>query len=81
MKIKILNSNIDGQIRFETIGLIKEVMINEDFLHPESESVALGFKGKSSSGLIEFTTKELEEIYKKVHSRTHLIKGFKILRE
>ena len=81
MKFKILKSSSDGQIRLETKGTIKEVMINEDFFHPEEESIAIGFRGKTTSGLIEFTTKELEDLYKKVQERTNLIRGFKVLKE
>lgn len=78
MKIKILNSNPDGIVRLETEGTVKEVMVHEDFLHPNAENIAIGFKGKHTSGLIEFTTKEIEDLYQKVHAKTHLIKGFKI---
>ncbi|PLW80003.1 hypothetical protein C0585_04920 [Candidatus Woesearchaeota archaeon] len=81
MKIKVLNQGSDGQIRLESKGTIKEVMINEDFFHPEDETIAIGFKGRNTSGLIEFTSKELEELLKEVKKRTHLIKDFKVLKE
>ena len=81
MRIKILNRNPDGEIRLETTGSVKEVMVNEDFLHPGDESIAIGFKGNHASGIIELTTNELEELYRKVNRSTHLIKGFKIYRE
>lgn len=81
MKIKILNKSADGAIRLETTGVIKEVMINEDFLHPEEESIAIGFKGKNTSGILEFSTKEIETLYKKIHKSTHLIQGFKLYKE
>jgi len=81
MKIKVLNQSSDGQIRLESKGTIKEVMINEDFFHPEDETIAVGFKGRNTSGLIEFTSKELEDLLKEVKKRTHLIKDFKVLKE
>lgn len=81
MKLKILKTSPDGMVRLETQGAIKEIMINEDFMHPNEESIAVGFKGQNTSGLIEFTTKEIEDLYEKVHSRTHLIKGFKFYKK
>jgi len=79
MKIKLRSSNKDGETRLETSGDIKEVIINEDILHPKQESVALGFIGKDTSGLVELTTEEVEKMYDSIKSRIHLIKGFKRL--
>ena len=79
MKIKVKKTNPDGMVRLETSAEIKEVLINEDLLHPEDESIALGFRGKNSSGLIELSPEEFERMYDLVKSRMHLIKGFKRL--
>ena len=79
MKIKIRKSNQDGMVRLETSADIKEVLINEDLLHPEDESIALGFRGKNSSGLVELSPEEFERMYESVKARMHLIKGFKRL--
>lgn len=78
MKIKMRSVHSKGFTRIENDVSIKEVMINEDFLHPESESIALGFKTKDSSGIIEFTTQEFENIMESVRKKTHLIKGFQL---
>ena len=75
MKIRYINSG--GFVRLENFVNIKEVMINEDFLHPENESIAIGFKNKDSSGIIEFTVREFEKISNSVKRKMHLIKGFK----
>lgn len=80
MKAKVKKVNNDGLVRLETSGEIKEIWINEDFLHPDEESISLGFKGKDSSGIIEFSTKEFERIYKDIRKRIHLIKDIKILK-
>ena len=77
MKIKILKTNKDGLIRLESSGKVEEIMINEDLLHPNAESISICFRGKNSSGIIDFTPKELEMIAKTVNGRIHLIKGFK----
>ena len=80
MKAKIKKQNNDGIVRIETSGDIRDVWINEDFMHPNDESISLGFRGKDSSGIVEFSTKEFEDIYKTIRKRLHLIKGFKIIK-
>ena len=80
MKIKLKKQNQDGIMRVETGGNIKEVVINEDLLHPKNESIAVCYRGKNSSGIIDFSPEEIEKIYSSVKKRLHLIKGFKILK-
>jgi|SaaInlStandDraft_6_1057023.scaffolds.fasta_scaffold375740_1 hypothetical protein len=79
MQVKVRKENSDGIVRVETSGKIKEVMINEDMLHPNNESISICFRGKSSSGIIDLTPSEFELLYESVKSRIHLIKGFKRL--
>lgn len=79
MQIKLRKQNEDGIIRLESSGEVKEVLINEDILHPNKESISVCYRGKNSSGIIDFTPKEIEMLYDKVKSRIHLIKGFKRL--
>lgn len=79
MQIKIKKENKDGMIRLESSAKIKEIMINEDFLHPNKESISICFQGYSSSGIIDFSPKEIEDLYKSIKSRIHLIKGIKNL--
>jgi len=80
MKIKTKKKNKDGIVRLETSGEIKEILINEDFLSPRSSSIAICFKGKDSSGIIELTPREFEVINKEIGSKIHLLKGIKVLR-
>ena len=77
MKVKVKKTNRDGITRLETSGEIKEVIIKEEFLYPDDETVAICFRGQDSSGIIEFKTDEFESIYNSVKKRLHLIKGFK----
>ena len=79
MKVKIKKSNKDGVVRLESSGDVNEIWINEDFLHPQEESIAFGFRGEESSGIVELKTEELEMLYDKIRSKIHLIKGFKRL--
>jgi predicted AlkP superfamily phosphohydrolase/phosphomutase len=68
-----------GYSKIENNAEIKEIMINEDFLHPSNESIAIGFRNKDSSGLIELTVEEFEQLSQEVTKKIHLIKGFKTL--
>ena len=77
MRIKMRYINSGGFVRLENFVNVKEVMINEDFLHPENESIALGFRNKDSSGIIEFKVGEFERLANSVKKKMHLIKGFK----
>jgi len=81
MKIRVRKNNHDGSVRLETSGMVKEVLINEDFMHPNAESISVCFKGKHSSGIVDFTPKEIEEVYHSVKGKMHLIKGMKVVRD
>ena len=81
MKARIKKLNSDGVVRLETSGDVKEVLVNEDFLSPGEESISICFRGKNSSGIINFTTKEFEGIYESLKKKMHLIKGFKIIKD
>jgi hypothetical protein len=76
MRIKVRYINSGGFVRVENFVEIKEIMINEDFLHPENESIAVAFRNKDSSGIIEFTVGEFEKLSSSVKKKMHLIKGF-----
>ncbi|MBN2458332.1 hypothetical protein JXB31_04345 [Candidatus Woesearchaeota archaeon] len=80
MKLKIRKSNPDGVVRLESAGAIKDILINEDILHPRNESISLCFRGKNSSGIIDLTPAEVERIKLAVKNRLHLIKGVKAFR-
>ena len=81
MKLKVRKHNKDGTVRIETSGDIKEILINEEFLHPEDESISLCFRGRESSGIIELKIKDVEKVVDALKKRQHLIKGIKIFKE
>jgi hypothetical protein len=80
MQIKIRKVTPDGEVRLEAKVDIKEVMINESFL-PDGENVVLGFRGKSSSGLIELKRSEADKLCRTLKGRLNLIKSAKILED
>ncbi|MGM5487994.1 MAG: hypothetical protein ACQESG_03540 [Nanobdellota archaeon] len=77
VQIKVRKTNKDGHIRLESKGDIKEVLVNEDIIHPNKETISVCFRGTTSSGVIDFSPKELEMLYNTVRERMHLIKGVK----
>ena len=79
MKLKLKKENQDGIVRVESSGDVKEVLINEDLLHPNEESISVCYRGEASSGIVDFTPAEIEKIYDAIKSRIHLIKGFRRL--
>ncbi|MFH1408676.1 MAG: hypothetical protein ABIH34_02105 [Nanoarchaeota archaeon] len=79
MKLKVRHANKDGISRIECSGELKEIMINEDFLHPKEESVSLCWRGLNSSGIIDLTPSEIEMLSESVKNRLPLIKGLKRL--
>ena len=79
MKIRLRKQNKDGLVRLETSGDIKEVLINENLLYPDQESISLCFRGSNSSGIVDLAPEEFEKLFDTVKSRIHLIKGFKRL--
>lgn len=79
MQIKLKKVNKDGIVRLESSGDVKEIMINEDLFHPDKESISVCYRGKNSSGIVDFSPEEIEKLYEAIKSRLHLIKGFKRL--
>jgi hypothetical protein len=79
MKLKLRTENENGIVRLENDNTIKEILINEDIVHPEKENIAICFKDKDSSGIVELSPAEFEKIYDAIKSRIHLIKGFRRL--
>jgi len=80
MRLKIKKQNSDGIVKVESSGDLKEIVMNEDFLNPDGASVALCFRGKSSSGIIELTIKEIEILNREIKKKKHLLGNFKILK-
>lgn len=77
MQLKVKKENKDGIVRLESSGNVKEILINENILHPDQESISICYRGKNSSGIIDFTPAEIDKIFESVKNRMHLIKGLK----
>ena len=77
MQLKIRKQNSDGVVRLESSGEVKEVLVNEDIMHPDAESISICYRGKNSSGIIDLSPAEAEMLFDTIKGRLHLIKGFK----
>ena len=80
MKIKTKKKTPRGIVRLESSGELKEVIINEDFMHPNDSFISLCFRGENSSGIIELTPKEIEAINKEIAPKLRLLKDIKVLK-
>ena len=80
MNIKAKKENADGIVRVETSGEVKEIILKEDFLHPKEVGVQICFRGKSSSGIVEVSPKELEKIYRDAKPQMEMLKSSKIMK-
>ena len=79
MKLRVRFPSNDGLCRTELSGRIKEVLINEDLLHPEEESISLCFRGQTASGIVDLSPAEIEMLYDAIRGKIHLIKGLRRL--
>lgn len=80
MKIRTKKQNQDGIVRLETSGEIKEIIINEDIMSNKNNSINICFKGKNSSGIIEFTPREIEILKKEFEKKEQLLGDIKVMK-
>ncbi len=73
MKLRSRKTHEGRFIRMQSEGAIKEVLINEDLLHPEKEIITVCYKGKDASGMVDFTPAEVEKLYRSVKNKMHLV--------
>ena len=80
MRLRTKKTNSDGIVRLETSGEIKEIIINEEFLHSGDASISICFRGEDSSGIIDLAPKEIEVLNKELALKHHLFKDVKIMK-
>jgi len=68
-------------VKLESGGEIKEVMIHSDVFNPNKEKISICFRGKKSSGIVELTKDEANDLYRTLGSKINLIKEIKIIRD
>jgi len=77
MKARIKKRHSMGFIKVEASGEIKEVLSSEDILNPNQEVVSVCFRGRDSSGIIDFSHEEIEKLYNSIKKKDDLVKGIK----
>jgi hypothetical protein len=77
MIIKLKKKHQNGILKVEGKADVKEVVIKEEIMHPEKESVHLMYKGSDTSGIIELSQKEIDMLVRHIKPSTHLIKDVK----
>jgi hypothetical protein len=77
MDIKIKVEHKDGILRCESKGEIKEILFKEDLVNPSKEKISLCFRGIYSSGIVDLTPDEAENLIKILKQKIHLVKGSK----
>lgn len=80
MEIKTKKKNSDGIVRLETSGKIAEVFVREDLMNVKNSKIAICFRGKDSSGIVEMTRDEFFGVYKDVVKKANLDKETKIIK-
>ncbi|HII16495.1 TPA: hypothetical protein HA361_01150 [Candidatus Woesearchaeota archaeon] len=78
MQVRVKKTNKDGMVRLESGGDIREILIHEDIMHPEKESVNLCFRGKHSSGIVSLSPEEIERLSEAVKGKTGLVKTVEV---
>ncbi len=81
MRIRIKKQGLLHSRRIDAPGMIENVVVHEDFLHPEQRIVALYFRGENASGIMHFTYPELAQLLKSLKPGLSLVKKSKILKE
>ena len=80
MNIKIKKKNKDGVVRLESSGEIREVLFKEDFLKSNKSGLAICFRGKDSSGIVELNSKEANSILRDISAEKDLLKQAKVMK-
>ena len=80
MLIKAKKQNPDGLVRLETSGDLKEIIINEDLMHPDKASVALCFRGKNSSGIVNLSLDDVKFLAKEIEPKLAMMQNVKIMK-
>ena len=80
MKAKVRKKHANGVVKVEAHGEIKEVLIHNDLFNVENGKISICFRGNTSSGIIELSEKEANDLYKTLGSKIGLIKEIKIIK-
>jgi len=80
MEIKIKKKDSSKIVKIRGSGKIKEILIKENLVSPKSSKILACFRGKESSGIIEFNPEEIESLYKNTVEKLNLFEDTKIIK-
>ena len=80
MEVRTKKLHEGRTIKMLTGGHIEEVMIHSDLHNPNKDKVSICFRGKKSSGIIELTADEANDLYRTLAKKINLIKDIKIIK-
>jgi hypothetical protein len=73
---------VDSKVhKMEVSGEIKEVIIHPDLVQEEKNSVRICFRGNRSSGIVELSTQEANDLNKTLTSKLSFLKEVKVFKE
>jgi len=73
MRLRVKKQTPAGFERIESISRIDNVVIEENLLAPEKETISIFFKGDDSSGILNITIKEFESLSNSIKPNIHLV--------
>ncbi len=80
MRIRVKEERILGKNRIDAKTKIDNIGVKEDLLDPDGENIAIFFKGRDSSGIINLSRSEFESLEKSINRKKKLIKTKKIIK-
>jgi hypothetical protein len=74
MRIRVKKSIPYGVSKIESSSNIDDIVVEENLLSPEKETISIFFRGNDSSGILNLTTKEFESLMNSVKPNINLVK-------
>ncbi len=74
MQVRLKRRGAWGAQRINSLAKIDNVIIKENLMAPEKENVAIFFRGRDSSGIINFSREEANSFIDSVRNRLELVK-------
>ncbi len=80
MRVKTKKRHKGRIVKVQGEGEVKEVLINENIMDVNKRIISICFRGMESSGIVELSENEAEDLSKTLGSLAKLIKSTKVLK-
>lgn len=81
MRVKTKKRFNGRVVKIQGAGDIKEVLINADMIEPDKRIIAICFRGRESSGIVELSEEEAEDLGKTLSAQAKLVRAAKVLKD